>query len=209
MNRKKKKFGNKGIYVVALIVVVVIAILSYTIKNNRELNMFESLVKDCVMEVQKLFYTPVKNFSSMVSDFFSLSDVMEENKILKSNVEKIESLEAENTELKQEIEKMKSELNIERVLSDYEYLNATVISRNSLYWYNSLTIDKGSHNGIKEGMVVINSTGLIGKIENVSTFSSDVKLITTNDTNNKISVTVTNGNTKLTGLINAYSYDDG
>lgn len=209
MNRKKKKYGNKGIYIVVLIVIVVVAILSYTIKNDRELNMFESLVKDCVVEVQKLFYTPIKNFSSMVNDFFNLSNVLEENKILKSNVEKIESLEAENTELKREIEKMKSELNLKRVLSDYEYLNATVISRNSLYWYNNLTIDKGSNNGIKEGMVVINSTGLIGKIENVSTFSSDVKLITTNDTNNKISVTVTNGNTKLTGLINAYNYDDG
>ena len=209
MNRKKKKYGNKGIYIVVLIVIVVVAILSYTIKNDRELNMFESLVKDCVVEVQKLFYAPIKNFSSMVNDFFNLSNVLEENKILKSNVEKIESLEAENTELKREIEKMKSELNLKRVLSDYEYLNATVISRNSLYWYNNLTIDKGSNNGIKEGMVVINSTGLIGKIENVSTFSSDVKLITTNDTNNKISVTVTNGNTKLTGLINAYNYDDG
>ena len=72
-----------------------------------------------------------------------------------------------------------------------------------------LTIDKGSHNGIKEGMVVINSTGLIGKITNVSTFSSDVKLITTNDTNNKISVTVTNGDTKLTGIINGYDYKKG
>ena len=72
-----------------------------------------------------------------------------------------------------------------------------------------LTIDKGSHNGIKEGMVVINSTGLIGKITNVSTFSSDVKLITTNDTNNKISVTVTNGDTKLTGIINGYDYEKG
>ena len=121
----------------------------------------------------------------------------------------MESLEAENTELKHEIDKMKEELNIDHVLSDYDYLNATVVSRNSLYWYNTLTIDKGSHNGIEEGMVVINSTGLIGKIENVSTFSSDVKLITTNDTNNKISVTVTNGDSNLTGLINAYDYNDG
>lgn len=209
MNRKRKKLKNKHIYFVAFIIVVVIAVLSYTIKTDRKLNILESLIKDSVVEIQKLFYTPIKNFGSMIDDFFSLNDVLEENKILKSNVEKIESLEAENTALKQEIDKMKEELNIDHVLTDYTYLNATVISRNSLYWYNTLTIDKGSHNGIEEGMVVLNSTGLIGKIENVSTFSSDVKLITTNDTNNKISVTVTNGDTKLTGLINAYNYDDG
>lgn len=209
MNGKRKNFKGKYGYFIVLIVVVVIVILSYTIKTDRKLNTFESLVKDCVVEVQKLFYTPIRNFSTMLDDFFSLKDVLEENKILKSNIEKMESLEAENTELKHEIDKMKEELNIDHVLSDYDYLNATVVSRNSLYWYNTLTIDKGSHNGIEEGMVVINSTGLIGKIENVSTFSSDVKLITTNDTNNKISVTVTNGDSNLTGLINAYDYNDG
>ena len=209
MNKKSKNLKNKRIFLVVLIVVVIIAVLSYTLKSDKKLNTFESLIKDSVIEVQKIFYTPIKNFSNMIEDFFSLKNVQEENKILKSNVEKMESLEAENIALKQEIEKMKSELNIEHVLSDYDYLNATVITRNSFYWYNTLTIDKGSHNGIKEGMVVINSTGLIGKIENVSTFSSDVKLITTNDTNNKISVTITNGDNKLTGLINGYNYGDG
>ena len=58
-------------------------------------------------------------------------------------------------------------------------------------------------------MVVINSTGVIGRITNVSTFSSDVKLITTTDTNNKMSVTITNGDKKLTGLINGYDYETG
>lgn len=149
---------------------------------------------------------PVKNFNTVISDYKSLKKVLEENKILKSNVDKIESLEAENNELKQEINDMKNELNIEHVLSDYDYLNATVVSRNASTWYNNLTIDKGSHNGIKEGMVVINSTGVIGKTTNVSTFSSDVKLITTTDTNNKISVTIQSNGKKLTGLINGYDY---
>ena len=209
MNRKRRKPQKKHIYIIVFLIVIVVAVLSYMIKSDKKLNTFESLVKDTVVGVQKVFYLPIKNFSTMIDDFFSLRDVLEENKILKSNVEKIESLEAENIELKQEISKIKEELDIEHVLSEYDYLNATVVNRNSLYWYNNLTIDKGSHNGIEEGMVVINSTGLIGKIVNVSTFSSDVKLMTTNDTNNKISVTITNGTNNLTGLINAYSYDDG
>lgn len=209
MNKKDRRKKSKQVFVIIAVVVVVIAVLSYALKTDRKLNTFESLIKDTVISVQKVFYTPIKNFSSMIDDFFSLKDVLRENKILKSNVDKIESLEAENEALKQEIEAMKSELNVEHVLSDYDYLNATVISRNSLYWYNTLTLDKGTHNGIKEGMVVINATGLIGKIDNVSTFSSDVKLITTNDTNNKISVTITNGDNKLTGVINGYHYEDG
>ena len=209
MNKKRKKLKNKYMYLVVLFIAVVVIVLSYVIKTDKKLNVFESLIKDTVVVVQKVFYFPFRSLKSTVDNVSSLNDVLKENNILKSNIEKIESLEVENTELKREINKLKEELNISYVLSEYDYLNATVISRNYLYWYNNLTIDMGKNSGIEEGMVVVNSTGLIGKIVNVSTFSSDVKLITTNDTNNKISVTITNGSNKLTGLINAYSYDDG
>lgn len=210
MNRRKKKMEPRYILLIVIIIIVIlIAVLSYALKTDKKLNTFESLIKDTVVEVQKIVYMPFKNFSSMISDYRSLKDVLKENKILKSNVEKIESLEAENAELKKEIEDLKGELSIEHVLSDYDYLNATVVSRNATTWYNNLTIDKGSHNGISEGMVVINSTGVIGKTTNVSTFSSDVKLITTKDTNNKISVTIISGDNHLTGLINNYDYKSG
>ena len=164
MNKKRKKLELRYIIlIVTVIFIILVAILSYSLKTNKKLSTFESIVKDVVVEIQKITYMPVKNFNTVISDYKSLKKVLEENKILKSNVDKIESLEAENNELKQEINDMKNELNIEHVLSDYDYLNATVVSRNASTWYNNLTIDKGSHNGIKEGMVVINSTGVIGK----------------------------------------------
>lgn len=210
INRRKKKIEPRYIFLIIIIaLVILISILSYALKTDKKLNTFEAIIKDTVVEIQKIVYMPFKNFSSMMTDYSSLKNVLKENKILKSNVEKLESLEAENTELKQELQQMKDELNIKHVLSDYDYLNATVVNRNANTWYNNLTIDKGSNNGIEEGMVVINSTGVIGKTTNVSTFSSDVKLITTTDTNNKISVKITSGDNHLTGLINGYDYKKG
>ena len=210
INKRKKKIEPRYIFLIIIIaLVILISILSYALKTDKKLNTFEAIIKDTVVEIQKIVYMPFKNFSSMMTDYSSLKNVLKENKILKSNVEKLESLEAENTELKQELQQMKDELNIKHVLSDYDYLNATVVNRNANTWYNNLTIDKGSNNGIEEGMVVINSTGVIGKTTNVSTFSSDVKLITTTDTNNKISVKITSGDNHLTGLINGYDYKTG
>ena len=209
MNRRRRKVKSKGIFFVLIVVIALLGFLSYIMSSSKELNTVESFIKDCIFGVQKVLYKPFSGFSTNFTDFTDLMDVKKENRILKSNVDRVEALEAENIELKRQLKKLKEELSVEHVLTDYDYLNATVISRNSMYWYNYLTIDKGSHNGIKKGMVVINSTGLIGKVSRVSTFSSDVKLITTNDTNNKISVTIMNGDNKVTGLINGYVYEEG
>ena len=210
MNKKKRKIEARYILLIIIIsIIILIAILSYSLKTNKKLNTFESIIKDTTVEIQKVVYYPFKNFKGMINDYKSLKNVLEENKILKDKIEKIERVETENIELKKELEDMKKELKIDYALSNYDYLNATVVNRNAATWFNNLTIDKGSHNGIKEGMVVINSTGVIGKTTNVSTFSSDVKLITSTDSNNKIAITIVSGDKKITGIIDSYDYQKG
>jgi len=209
MGRKRRVEKKYFIVAVIILIIVLIAILSYFLKGNKKLNPVESVIKDTVVGIQRVVYYPFHGVHNLFRDFKDLNKVLEENDILRSNVDRIDSIEAENEELKREITALKKELDVDFVLTDYTRLNATVVSRNTGYWYNILTIDKGKHNGIKKGMVVMNSTGLIGKVVTVSNYTSDVKLITTTDTNNKISVSVTNGENKITGLINGYNYDSG
>jgi len=208
--RRKRKNRLDLKYVIAIsvvLVVLVITVLSYTLDKEKKLNFIETITKDTVVGIQRIIYYPFKKFGDLLDEYISLKDVLKENEILKKNIDKVYSIEAENIELKKQILQLKEELDIDYILTDYTYLNATIVSRNTGYWYNTLTLDKGSHNGIEEGMVVINSFGLIGKVINVSKFSCDVRLITTSDTSNKISVTVTDGDNKVTGLINNYDYD--
>ena len=67
-------------------------------------------------------------------------------------------------------------------------------------------IDKGSYNGVTPDMVVVNNDGLIGKVVSTTTFTSDVRLLTTSDMVNKISVTITDGTSSVNGLIKNYNY---
>ena len=55
-------------------------------------------------------------------------------------------------------------------------------------------------------MVVVNNKGLIGKVISTTTFTSEVRLLTTNDTLNKTSVAIHNNNKKVYGLIKGYNY---
>lgn len=93
-------------------------------------------------------------------------------------------------ELQEEVNELKKLLELNNSLSDFTIVSSTVINRNTSYWNNELTINKGSLDNIKEGMAVVDSNGLIGRIERVSLTTSIVKLITNYDSNNKISIKI-------------------
>ena len=208
MFMKNKRSIPKKYIVIGIIVLIIIifVIFSFTLKEDRKLNKVESFIRDALVYTEKIVSYPVKFVSGKINDYNELKSVEEDNDILETSLDRITSIETENIELRRELERLKEELNIEHNLSDYEYLNATVISRNVGYWYNKLTINKGSYNGVEKDMVVISSKGLIGRVVKTSTFTSDVRLITTSDTNNKISVHVSNGDNNLYGVINGYDY---
>lgn len=205
---KKNKKRIEGRYIILLIILALIlflAFFSYTLKNKKELNTFEKKIKDTFTYTEKILITPINYTKNLFSDFANLRKVRKENEILKNNLEKIEAINTENNELKRQLKALKDELKIEYTLTDYDYLNATVTGRNIGFWFNSITLDKGSYNGVKNDMIVINSKGLIGKIINTTNFTSTVKLITTSDTNSKISVIINGENKNLYGLIYGYN----
>ena len=207
LGRKKKMTSKKYVFIgVVILIIILLIIFSFTLKEDRKLNPVESFLRDTLSYAEKIVTYPFSYITTKTREYNKLKDVNEENDILETSLDRIDAIETENVELRRQIDALKNELNIDYTLTDYEYLNATVTSRSVGYWYNTITINKGSYNGIKKDMVVINSKGLIGRVIKTSTFTSDVRLITTSETNNKISVHISNGDNNLYGLINNYDY---
>lgn len=207
LGRKKKMTSKKYVFIcVVILIIILLIIFSFTLKEDRKLNPVESFLRDTLSYAEKIVTYPFSYITTKTREYNKLKDVNKENDILETSLDRIDAIETENVELRRQIDALKNELNIDYTLTDYEYLNATVTSRSVGYWYNTITINKGSYNGIKKDMVVINSKGLIGRVIKTSTFTSDVRLITTSETNNKISVHISNGDNNLYGLINNYDY---
>ncbi|MDT8413446.1 MAG: rod shape-determining protein MreC [Vicingaceae bacterium] len=60
----------------------------------------------------------------------------------------------------------------------YVYTSAKVINNSTNQRENYITLDKGAINGIKPGMAVVNSNGIVGIVKNVSpNFSSVISLL--------------------------------
>lgn len=208
LGRKKKMPSRKTVlFIVIILVIILLVVFSFTLKSDRKLNPIESFFRDILSYTEKIVTYPFYYLSGKIDEYNKLKDVNLDNDILETSLDRIEAIETENVELRRQIDALKEEVNIDYTLTDYEYLNATVTSRNVGYWYNTITIDKGSYNGIVKDMVVINAKGLIGRVIKCSTFTSDVRLITTSETNNKISVIISNGNNSLYGLINNFDYN--
>ena len=195
----KKNKSKKNNIIISIIVITLFILLTISmLLPNKE----TYYLKDISILIEKIFMYP---FTSLNKE---KNNDQTESYIIQKNV---------NKSLEKEIKELKEELELNKTLTEYEVENATVLSRNKSYWFNTLTIDKGSKSGIHKNMAVITKNGLIGKITNVSKTSSEVKLITSDDINFKVSVSIKtndednyailNGYDKKTGLIKATGID--
>ncbi len=108
----------------------------------------------------------------------------------------------ENNALKKEIKELKNLLELKN--TNYKLKYASVISRNTKDYFEEVIIDVGKKDGIKENLAVITKDGLIGKIIKVTNKTSTVRLITSSNIYNKISVNIEADNKSVTGIITNY-----
>ena len=200
-----KKFDKRYLFIfVVIAIAIVLTILAASLNKERDLNPIEKALKDMGTVVIKVVSTPFNFVHDKIDEMVEKNDIYEKYKEIKNKEEQIDSVIAQNDNLKDEIGKLKETLNLNTILSDKVYMNATVITRNIDYWYNEITIDKGSKNGIEKGMAVVVPKGLIGQITKVSNYTSTVKLLSNENMSDKISVKIKVGDDYVYGLISAY-----
>ena len=202
---KRKKLDLK--FIVIIIVVVIISLLTFFhfyFLDDRPLTKVEKIIKDGLIFTENIIFSPFRVWLN----YYELRDIKEDYRKLLNDTSSNEVLESENESLKRTIEELKELLKIDEILTDYDKLNATVTDRNINYWNNTLVLNKGEKDGVLEGMAVVTNKGLIGRIIKVTYFTSEVKLITTSQTNSKISAGIVLDNDYLYGIISGYDQDD-
>ena len=187
---KKKKDKKKNTIRIIIISVVLLILLSVSLLVQHD----NTFIKDGVMLIEKTLMYP---FTSLNKE---KEQTQTESYTIQKNI---------NSSLEKEIEELKKQLELNKTLTEYDVVNATVLSRNKSYWFNTMTIDKGKKSGIKKNMAVITKDGLVGKITKVSNYSSEIKLITSNDTNFKVSVSIKTNDEDNYAILNGYDKKTG
>ena len=183
------KNNKKKILTIIIIFVLVFLILFYSLILNRDMTTLEKAFKDVFVVVEKCIMYPFTALNSEKGKDLTKSYVIEENV---------------NVSLEKEIEELKDVLELNKTMSEYKTINGTVLSRNRSYWFNTITIDKGSHDGIKKDMAVVTKDGLVGKTSKVTYNSTEVKLITSDDLNYKVSVSIATDSGDSYAILSGY-----
>ena len=202
----KKQFEKRYLLIIIIVIIaIMLVILSVAINKNRNLSFPEKIIKDSGTFITQLVASPFNFVKDKFNEGGEKNDLYDKYKKLKEKEEQIDSIIAETNNLKDEIKTLKDQLKLNNTLSEYEYKNATVINRNIDYWYDEITIDKGSKNGIEKNMAVVTNEGLVGRISKVSNYTSTVKLITNPNMSDKVSVKIKVDDGYVYGLIYKYS----
>lgn len=122
--------------------------------------------------------TTVGNWiSDKTNELATLKDVMGENVQLQAKVDELTD-ELNTLKLEQyDTEDLRELLALDSGYSEYDKISASVIGKDAGNWFDTFLIDKGSKDGIAEGMNVITGKGLAGIITEVGSNYAKVRAI--------------------------------
>ncbi len=150
----------------------------------------------------------VNSANSVTGIFYTILSNSKEYLSLKS---KNQSLQEENTKLKNDLEKNKlffstdiSVIDTVKYHQKYTYTEAKIINNNYSKPHNFLTINRGLNEGVVKEMAVINRRGIIGITENVSNNYTRVQSILNKNSNINARL---KGNTAYFGTLKWNSID--
>jgi rod shape-determining protein MreC len=120
-------------------------------------------------------YLAIRDFMTAPRDVARLSQL---NDQLEAEVARLQSQIIELQQENAELEVLSALLDFARTHAENEYITAAVIGRDISPFLHYIIINRGSDDGLRRGMPVVSSQGLVGRIAAVTADGARVQLIT-------------------------------
>ena len=157
-------------------VVAALILLSYSLKYASGTGMVKKLVLEAAASVQIFFNIPVERTKSAWTRYIHLVGLEEDNRKLRQTVAELQAQLILYQEGRLEADRLRQLLSLQQEYQ-HSFLAARVIGKEQGAFSRSLWINKGSAHGLKPGMPVMVSQGVIGRITDISWHNSKVMLL--------------------------------
>ncbi len=121
---------------------------------------------------------PARDLVGWAGDVF---DAKSDNKKLRREVRQLQGRLAASETASRDAAELRALVGFNRSAafpSGYSPVTARVIARSPTVWYSTITIDKGSDQGLRVNQPVMSGSGLVGKVSDVAPDASRVTLLT-------------------------------
>lgn len=170
-----KKYGL--ITLIVLILLAALIFFSLNIPNNRDANVVERSLQSALSPFMKPAAAANNFIADVWNGYVNLVDVHQENVRMIREIKELNSRMVAADEALLENQRLKRLLEMKENIRD-STVTASVIGEDMSGWFHTLTIDRGSSSGVREGMAVMAADGIVGQIIKVSQGNSRVLLLT-------------------------------
>lgn len=172
-----------------------LSLISILLSESRTLDPAQNLSLTVTAPVQ----TGLHDLADPVDDFlqgvFNRGDLKRENQALREELERLQGQVAAGEDAERRLAELEEALNFTQSRSEDTFVAADVIAPDPSPLKHAIAIDRGSRDGLDEGMVVLSRSGsLVGTVFRVYDDFAWLRLIT--DTNSAVSALVLPGDAK-------------
>ncbi len=161
----------------AIIILVAFIFYSLNLKDKEHANAFERGVMYVMTPLYRAAALVNGNAADVWNDYVALLDVRRENKQLRESVKILNARVMESHEAVLAHERLKKLLDLKNSFQ-VPSLTGTVIGEDGSPWFKTLVIDRGESDGVREGMPVVSTAGVVGQVVKVAGNSSRILLLT-------------------------------
>ena len=173
-----KKKWLRNLLVAAVLLIVFLALAVNTVQPRENLTILEKGLRIAASPFQYGFKAIDDGVGGFFSYFTEKEALQQENDALKKEVSQLHSQLAQMDEISMENIRLKELLSYKTEMAgQYNLQLAEIIAENNNNLQHTITLNKGSNDGIATGMTVLNHSGLIGRITAVLPESSEVMLL--------------------------------
>ncbi|HEX7408606.1 MAG TPA: rod shape-determining protein MreC [Candidatus Binatia bacterium] len=168
---------NRVILSSGSLLLISVLLLSVGARTRRRMDPVAGVVLDGMWPLQRATTSAIEVVVGTWRTYFDLVGVKQENERLRRRILELEQEAVRVAEVEQTDKRLQELLSLRSALEG-DILVATIIGRDPLPWFSTLTIDKGEADGVHKSAAVLSPFGVVGQTMATGAHSARVLLLT-------------------------------